>query len=252
MTTHVNSYDTTLLGSKPRARDVEVGPAMDPEDHLRAFHLLHERYETMGYIPRGQGWIRITPWNLTPLAHTLVAKRAGTVVGTITCIEDGPPGTPADASYPREMRTFRATGETFAEVSGLAVCEGLEISRLGLRLVRAAAMYLRHELAVRNLIAVAHPTQAKRFYERVLLFERLADEAACVHANGAPGVLLRWNLDTARERYAARYGSGKNLYRFFFNFEEAWRRNRQARAAAARRRNWPRIREALAAIARYP
>jgi hypothetical protein len=238
------------LGQNAEALQVRL--AETAWEHLRAFHLVYEQYAPFGYDGSRVNRLRIQPWNLTPRSHTLIAERNDQVVGTVTCLEDGTDGFPADKVYPEEIRRLREQGRRLIEMSSFAVESKNDTDAdIVLQTLRAAVTYCRKELKATDWICTVNPRH-ERFYVKVMLFEKLGGIADCHAVNDAPTVFLRLNLETLPERYAQRYGTRRgprNLYDFFFERAAEERRIAQLRAAAERRSgHWPITQKALALL----
>jgi hypothetical protein len=213
--------------------------------------LVYAQYLPFGYANERENQMRISPWNLTGRSHTLIAERAGRVVGTLTCLEDGGEGLPADETYPERVRTLRAQRGKLLEVSALAISNDEAETTVVMELIRYLTTYSRQILRGSDWVITVNPRHV-RFYEKAMLFERQGAENECRSANGAPGVLLRLDLETMPERYAQKYGKrsgARNLHDIFFEPTAAARRFAELQAAAERRRlRWEVTRQALALL----
>jgi hypothetical protein len=201
---------------------VAVHLAVNAWEHLQAFNLVHEQYVAFGYMAANENRVRITPWNLNPSAHTFIALRDGRVVGTLTCIEDGPQGLPAEELYPTEIQTLRTQRNKLLEVSALAISSQETDTTVVMEMIRHLITLSRSVLGGSDWVITVNPRHV-RFYRKVMLFELLGEEKSCVKVNGAPAVLLRMDLTSMPEKYAERYGrrcGTRNLHEYFFAAEK--------------------------------
>ncbi len=237
------------------ARGTQVRLAVTGGEHLRALALVQRLYRALGYTTDSSVRCRIQSWNLSKRAHTFLAECDGRVVGTVTCIEDGPAGLSAEATYGGPVQALRDRGARLCEVSAFAVDYKMTNRLIFLQLIRAITVYCRGVLGASDWVIVVHPRHV-RFYTRMMLFEQWGALADCGQVNRAPGVLLRLNLDSMPSKYAARYGPRRsvlNLYRQLFATGSEQRVERDfVLAADVRRRNWPAIREVLLAEMQGP
>ena len=192
--------------------------ASSREDLANCYRLVYKVYLKCGYTELKPEQMRINLWNTLPGTHTILAEKQGNLAGTLTCVMDSEAGLPADGFCSEELQKLRANGRRLCEVSGLAIDRKHASATTVLKLLRYALTLTKDFMQGTDFIITVHPRHAP-FYEDLLLFEKLKKKPQYASVKGAPGVLMRINLDTARERYHAKYSgrSGrKDLEHFYF------------------------------------
>ncbi|MCX6109059.1 MAG: hypothetical protein NTZ90_05575, partial [Proteobacteria bacterium] len=101
------------------AGGVVVRGARGEAEHAAAFRLLHEAYVEAGYMTRDASGMRLSPYQLVPMARTVVAVVDGVVVATCGLIPDSPLGLPMDSVF--DLGHLRRAGGRYGELSALAV-----------------------------------------------------------------------------------------------------------------------------------
>ncbi len=212
------------LGVPPRycfgeSGEYEVRVAASEDDRRRAWGLAYRVYRRKEYAPLDTSGLWYGLHDVLPETTTFLAEREGRAVAALTVVFDSPLGLPAEDLYRREMDRLRAAGrrpcELVSLVSAVPVLRrGAEVTR---HLFKLAYLTARRLEAADDFVITVNPRHV-RFYERVLLFERLGGERDYGKVGGAPAVLLRLDLVTAERRYRLRYGEGgDSFYSFFVN-----------------------------------
>ena len=92
-----NAASRRLL--RKNRKDVPIRLAESVEDMTSAFKRLHNQYKLKGYQEQNEHGQRVIPANLLPTSYTFLSEDQGTTNGTVTLIEDGVAGLPADEMY---------------------------------------------------------------------------------------------------------------------------------------------------------
>jgi hypothetical protein len=238
-----NLFDETLT----------VRLAENAWEHLQAFHLLYRQYVSFGYMAENATQVRIAPHNLSLRSHVFIALKAGRVVGTLSCLEDGDNGLPADRLYPNELKQLRAQRSKLVEVGAFAADDETN-GAVVMAMIQAITAFCRNTLGASDWVITVHPRHV-RFYQKVMLFETLGESKACESVNAAPAVLLRLDLETMpaklAERYS-RYAGARNLHRYFFDPHETERIAARLNSANEKRTAaWPHIRRILELVGEF-
>lgn len=161
----------------------------------RAYGMAQRIYSAHGYATLGVGSVRACPYDFQADVLTLLAcTAAGAYVGTITLIPDSNRALPCDEIYHEEVEQLRAEGCRLAEVTRLAIePEGSQARNVLLHLFNLCYIYARRVNNCTDLLVEVNPRHAA-YYKRLLLFQQVGPERACVRVQNAPAVLLRLNM----------------------------------------------------------
>lgn len=187
-------------------------------DFANCYRLIYKTYLHYGYTKLSPHELRANFWNALPATYTLIAEKNGHLEGTLTCVMDSEAGLPIDSFSSLELQKLRQEGRRLCELSGLAVNSQHAEATTILRLFRYALALTTGFLNGSDFVITVHPRHAG-FYKEVVLFEELARKQQYPQVNGAPGVLLRLDLETMQERYFQTYGgrkAGKDLHELYF------------------------------------
>jgi hypothetical protein len=116
-------------------------------------------------------------------------------VGTLTVIADSPLGLPSDDLYGLELGRLRDSGRRLAEISSLAVDEGLKDgSQVLVQLFNFSYLVARRVYKATDFVITVNPRHVK-FYCRKFLFDFAGSERSYDKVGGAPAVLLSIPLE---------------------------------------------------------
>lgn len=124
---------------------------------------------------------------------TLVAHQGDKIVGTVTLGLDSPSGIAVDELYKAEVDKLRAQSRKVAELTKLAVDEGVGSKLVLAALFHIAFIYAFHIHKYSDFVIEVNPRHVP-FYKRMLGFEQIGNEQICARV-GAPAVLLHLDLD---------------------------------------------------------
>ena len=193
------------------------------EERLQSFRVLHDMYVRRGLIDPTPTGLRFTVFSVLPTTAIFVGIRDGTVVSTMSLIEDSPLGVPMEKLYREEIGRRRLERRRFAEVSALAVQTEARGKGLALMMYNLMFRWAFFHRSVDELVIAVHP-KAEGFYRDVLLFDRFGDLRAYESLKDAPAVALKLDLQTFVRRTRALYNRRRrpgetvpvqNLYHFF-------------------------------------
>lgn len=204
--------------AEPHGTKTSIHLACSHDELANCYRLVYKAYLRCGYTALNPREMRINLWNLLPGTYTLIAKKGGHLAGTLSCVMDSAAGLPTDRFSSDQMQKLRTSNQRLCELSGLAVNQKHADMTTIPTLFRYAFMLTRRYLKATDLIITVHPRHAA-FYKNVLLFEELTKQQQYTHVNGAPGVLLRLDLKTMRERFFEKYSrrpAGRDLHALCF------------------------------------
>lgn len=193
--------------------------AESEEEIESAFRLLHDAYVRAGFMKPDRSGLRVTVYNALPTTTTLIACYAGKVVGTVSLIRESLFGFPMQEAF--NIDAIRAKGGGVAEVSGLAVHDGVQ-ARADLvlfPLFKFVYEYASTYVDLRHLVIAAHPDHMD-FFQSSLQFRRLK-QARVDHygfVDGAPAVGGHLDLKAFPELMRRCYEGqvpARNLYLYF-------------------------------------
>ena len=209
----------------PARCDVLPPPALvlkvaeSQEEIESAFRLLHDAYVRAEFMRPDPSGLRVTVYNALPTTTTLIACYAGKVVGTVSLIRESLFGFPMQEVF--NIDSIRAKGGGVAEVSGLALQQGLQAAAdlVLFPLFKFVYEYSRKYVGLRHLVIAAHPDHMN-FYESVLQFRRLKQSRVDHYdfVDGAPAFAGHLDLKAFPELMRRRYENqqpAKDLCRYF-------------------------------------
>lgn len=211
-------YLTTQVIERRSSSSTSIRIAYSSDDLANCYRLVYKTYLDCGYTDLSPQKMRTNLWNLLPGTYTLFAEKDGHPTGTLTCVMDSEAGLPSDHCSGGELQALRASDRRLCELSGLAINRKHADATTILGLFRYALALTTRFLNASDFIITVHPRHAP-FYKDVVLFEELKRKQQCAQVNGAPGVLLRLDLETMRERYAEKYSgrrAGRDLHALYF------------------------------------
>ena len=179
----------------------------------RASSLIERRYAWRGY-------------STSPLeGHTsgqvtLCASVDEATVATITATLDSPDGLYVSRLYPDEVRQLQQEGRKLCEFTRLAVDESVRSQAILGGIFHVACIYVINLHRCSDVLIEVNPRHV-RFYERMLGFQRVAEERLDPAVN-APAVLLRLDLAHCAAEIArlgglrAAKGRERSFYPYFF------------------------------------
>jgi len=177
----------------------------------RASSLIERRYAWRGY-------------STSPLeGHTsgqvtLCASVDDATVATITAALDSPSGLYVSRLYPDQVRQLQAEGRKLCEFTKLAVDESVRSQAILGAIFHVACIYVINLHRCTDVLIEVNPRHV-RFYERMLGFQRVAEERLDPVVN-APAVLLRLDLAHCAAEIARLGGqrSGRGRERSFYPY----------------------------------
>ncbi|MFH1022709.1 MAG: hypothetical protein V1809_04915, partial [Planctomycetota bacterium] len=196
---------------------LEYRIAETPEDIEGAVRLVYRNYREIGSCGLNHFEIHFYLHDVLPQTRTLVAAEEGRIVATLTLVFDSPLGVPSGKLYPAEVESLRSAGRRPAEISKLAVqrelgARGLSVLKGLFRLAWLLAAPVRGMTDIIILIEPRHDA----FYRRSLLFERIGEQKPDPDAAGVSSLLLRLDLETARDRYRAEFGESPSPHNAYW------------------------------------
>jgi hypothetical protein len=179
--------------------------AVLPSQHEAAERLVRKRYAWRGYnLPPTGNADELEAQDHEPTRVTLLTEDEGNLLGTLTVRLDSPEGLLAEETYGPEVDRLRRQGRRVAEITRLAVEEGVDWKSALDALVQSAYLVTRIIHSLNDVFIEVNPRHV-RFYQRALGFVVAAPEGTCSRV-GAPSVLMLLDLEKFGQRvqrYAA-------------------------------------------------
>jgi hypothetical protein len=177
--------------------DFQVKIASERAEWEEAFELVAANYRARGYLPADAQGLHFTPYHALPDTMTVVARRRGLVIATLSCVTDNCLlGVPLAKLFPEEIRSLRQSGRRLAEATCLADTdlgsrEFMAVFRL---LIRVSLQWHVRQGGDTAVIAV-HPNH-RNFYARMFGFAPLGPCRPYATVQGAPAEAfwLDWEL----------------------------------------------------------
>lgn len=212
-----SEWDRVVDTSDEFDNPFHITVASDGEHRATASSLLQRRYAWRGY-------------SVEPLRDdvgdriTLAACNHDTTIATITASLDGDDGLFVARLYPDEVNALRAEGRKLCEFTKLAVDDSVRSQTVLGAIFHVACIYVIELHRCSDVLIEVNPRHV-RFYERMLGFERMAEERLDPQVN-APAVLLRLDLEhcageIARLGGRRRDARERSFYPFFFDRHDA-------------------------------
>lgn len=202
--------------SRFRKQEFKVRLATSEDRRKSASLLIEKMYSWRGYDA--------DVLHQDPNKITLVAYEGEKVVGTLTLGLDSPQGMVVDELYKAEADSLRAEGRKPSDITRLAVDQEVKSKSVLAALFHLSYIYGRNIHHATDFLIEVNPRHVL-FYKRMLGFEPFGEERVCPRVN-APAVLLRLDLDHAKEQIAKYGGTGaavpgvKSIYPYFFSSED--------------------------------
>ncbi len=210
--------------------------AYTEKERLACWHFVYEEYLAKGYTDPQELEYRYTLHDALPDTATFWVAVHGAMQGTVTVFPDSPLGLPADELYQQELDMLRRAGGRPVEVGRLVIgpAHRNDLAVL-IGLFDALSLYARRLLHATHLVLTVNPSHAK-YYERMLLCDRIGEAKSMASVRGAPAVLLTLDttLEVAMRAHMSdggpkpeKYRGGRNFYSYLCGRAEEDRRVEQ-------------------------
>lgn len=201
-------------------------PAVNLDDYIKCFRLLHDVYVKSGYAEPSTTALRIVPQHSNPDSRVFLGSQLNheaqrTPIYTISLFPDSDEGLPMDNGFKKQLDILRDKGRSIAEVGCLASNPSyrngdMNIPMLGNRIV---VQYAIQYLDVDDLVVAVHPKHLW-VYEDVLLLEKIGSISEYSYVKSNPAVAMKLDLRKMEKKYKMIYGAyplEKDLHHFFFS-----------------------------------
>ncbi len=195
---------------------LEIKLASTKEELLESFRILHDAYVEHGYMKASFNGKRIIKHFCLPTTSIIVAKIDGKVVGTLSIIQRTSLKLPFENLYeiPEEEKKRR-----IAEVSSLAIDRNYRLKggAIFLPMCKFFYQYVANYLYIDRVYISVTP-QASKFYESILLFDRVTPKPLKYTFVDVSVVVLTADLADLKKRFDKVYSNKsdkKNLYKYF-------------------------------------
>ena len=166
--------------------------AVNVEDLLAAYRLVHDAFVERGYIRAQSTGLRMRAFEALGTTATFVAKAEGTVVGVQSLAVDDPHlGLPSDGAFQAEIDKLRGRGRLVCEATNEAVDVSWRKTAVPTELMRCC---FAHALAIgcTDIITTVSPGHAK-FYQ-LLGFQQISDVRSYSKGIDDPVVVVHFDL----------------------------------------------------------
>ena len=182
--------------------------AVEGEDRLKCWNLVYREYLNQGYTAPNELQCRYSLHDALPDTATFLIELGPESVGTVTVFPDSPLGLPADEIYRAELDGLRQAGHRPVEIGRLTIAREHANNRFILAgLFDILFLHAREVIGATDLVSTVNPSHEK-FYERMLIFQRIGTEKDLGSVRGAPAVLMKMDLDRQREMIYWAHGQG--------------------------------------------
>jgi len=213
------AYGQTARLDKPLPREFVFKLAQTRQELEACFRLLHDTYVAAGYMRSDPSGMRVTLYHALPTTSTLMCKRGGEVIGTVSLIRENKLGFPMQSAF--ELDSVFSLGGNVAEVSSLAVRKPYQRGdeSIVIPLFKFLYEYAEYRFDTRHLVFATHPRRMG-FFEDLLCCRPLQGGAVAHYdfVNGAPAVGAHLDLVEAKETFYQKYASRppeRNLFHYF-------------------------------------
>jgi hypothetical protein len=170
------------------------------DQFCQAFRLTYHSYLEAGLIEANGIEMRFSVLQLLSNSWTMVAIRNQQVISTGTVIANGPAGLPMGSLFHRELESLISSGRFLVEGTMFASekSSSLSVFKIALKLlqegIRGAFLG-----GADDWLSVVHPHHVSLYVQK-LGFQILAEKESCSHVCHKPGVLLRLDLRSLRQK----------------------------------------------------
>ena len=194
-------------------RKLVISPVQSLDEFLASFELLYKQYLKYGYAKKNSYGLRFSLRDLLPETMTFVARDGKKLVGTVSIISNSVAGLPSKAIFKKEVEKLELGGKIIAEGTRFACVDDASSKGLNSTAFNLLKWFFQwgQVRKVHDLILVINPRHLV-FWEKILGFEVLAEQEDYVYANGAPGILMRYNVEQANKDYNVTRAGKKMLF----------------------------------------
>ncbi|WP_182871048.1 N-acyl amino acid synthase FeeM domain-containing protein [Rhodopirellula sp. JC639] len=161
------------------------------KERIAAFELVYQMYRQSGLSSDNPSKMRVLEHHLLDTTSVMVSKREKKVDFTISLVQDGNLGMPAESLFSEEIKAMRGQGLRLAEISCLASgCDQMSGRDRIEKLVKMVALTFQvaRRRGVDRLLLVVHPRHAK-VYRRMFGCMPCTDVREYKAVQGNPAVL---------------------------------------------------------------
>ena len=160
------------------------------EELLDVFGLVKENYIQSGYMNDNDSFEITKFYHLfVPTTNIFINIHKDQVISTATLFTDSKEyGLPSDITYEKEYNELRDSGRNIVEGGLLAGSQGRPLLYL-----MSFFFQTTKDIHADDILLVVNPKHVN-FYRNMLYFDAFGAERKCARVNGAPGVLMRFNI----------------------------------------------------------
>lgn len=192
----------------------------ETEVELRsALRLLHDSYVASGLMHPHPSGMRATAYHALPTTSTLIAKKKGQVIATVSMVRNNPLGLPLEKIF--NLDKIKAKSAQITEISSLAIHPDFR-GHKGLFFLLTKYL-MEYSLCFYNVdfwVIAVNPRHYS-IYRHIFLFDDLEKSVVAYDfVCGAPAMGLVTDLAQLKIRFFEMYSKGpyyRDLYSFYFN-----------------------------------
>ena len=226
---HFSPFSSSVSSCKDRARtrsillhtdlpdEFQISVATTEEDWAQALALVHRSYLSRSLVKEADAPYYATPLHLRAPLTLIQAKLGTSIMGTAGLVKNSADGFPLEKVF--QVPFLEPLRSRCAEITGLAISSKIQIpGGLVFPLFKYLYQFSTQTLDVDYLLIAVHPGHI-RFYEQLLLFDRLSAKAVSgpEYMEGAPAIPAILDLKRATERVKEMY-HGENPERNLYSY----------------------------------
>ena len=192
----------------------------------KAYRLMHDIYEKIGYGHPHPTRMWYSLYELLPDTVTVLVLREGEAVATMSVVFDSPFGLPDDENYADELDELRASGRKLAQIISLGVRTDVRgVTKVLVKLFNYAYFVARGLYGATDFVNTVIPRHAAFYYHK-LLFQKVG-ETRHQPKTGVDVVMIRLDFADAENEAHLEHGTlpggpiHHSLYRQFKSVYEA-------------------------------
>ena len=209
----VGEFATEVVGPEESSfqvmgvtRDIQVKIATEQAEFEEAFALVAANYRARGYESPGDKPYRFTPYHALPTTVTMVAKREGKVVATLSFVPDTELlGLPMESIFGEEIAGLRREGRRMGEAmsladSGLSIREFVQVFKA---MIRLGMQY--HASRGGDTFVITINPRHRNFYQKVLGFESLGPQRSYPTVQDHPAEAYLLDIESMKQNTPPMY-----------------------------------------------
>lgn len=196
--------DINCLFIEKYSKDAQ-GIIVDNADTIKeTYKLIYKEYLSRSLCKPNEQELFYNAYGFAPTTKTFILKRKDQMLGSVSLILDSPLGLPMESIFSREINDLRAQRRNLAEIGALALnsdhfnkksysFKSFKKQAYLFKLYKTMFDYARSTGKITDLVIGCHPKHT--FMYKYIGFETLTAPQDYHGANGAPAVLMKFNIE---------------------------------------------------------